>query len=592
MNIAMVRLGCQHLFRSSPRGVATLLLLTWFSTVTIGAEPKPFPSVDASLNDSFNSDIWQPLEQKEEARYQTYRPFQPIRPNTSRNDNDLDRDIARLNSLREDPSASNTPDGSSTYSSDSHQRTEDFEPFNLRVGLPDGQWRRIKSPTSGKEACLLLVRMNPEMGIVVVAEQLRPEVKFSDATLLTVSQERILGKYPDAVFGQKTTAEAAGITGVQYEARMTRGPEQMFSDNWIAAHNGYIYQVMIFGRTADASLVAATARQFRSDLQLIDPNRVADCPKLAASKRSTAFGYQIDLTDLGWLAIDRDKTVLEVTEFAAMDGNGNLIVISAIPLPGRAANLEHLKKAFLAHSSFGREGDEVVRTLPYRAGNWQCEEIHAWRVLNGERTPYCMRIIAGQHCAYYLVGWQLHGNEKTLDPLRSALNRFTILADNPVEQANLNQGQQLYSGLTLNDVGLACYKSGDYLAAADFFNLARKMSPRDPAITDNYLEVLVRLDRADEALAALAEVPAEIRNTPPFRALQARLLERKGDGQEAGKMYQQLFADGCTDEATLVEYVGSCVSKERYDDALTAVEAVLKRKPTLTVERLQATLYS
>jgi tetratricopeptide (TPR) repeat protein len=481
------------------------------------------------------------------------------------------------------PSASNSRVG---------WQTESFAKLNIRASWSASQWERLPAEINAN-ACLILGRLSPKICVMLIAEQVGPEVKFNRATLLTVSQAIMREKWPNATYGKESDEVAAGMSGVQYEVRLSNGTENLCWNNWSAAHNGYVYQVVTFGLAEDADKVAATAREFRKNLQLIDPDRVSECPNkaLIARQRSAAFGFEIDLTDLGWVGIDcKDK--LAATQFSAFGGNGDVVVICATPMPGRSASPELLKKAFLARSGFGRTGDEIVRTTPYRAGKWQCEEIEAWRTLNGERTPYCMRIVASERCAYFLVGWQIHGTRQTLGGVRDALNRFTILADPTIEQSKLSEGQQLYAGLALNEVGLACHENGDYVMAIDFFNLARKLSPKDPAITSNYLELLLKLDRADEALAALKEVPADLRNTPRYRAMQARLLAKKGKVEDSTKLYEQVFADGCTDEQMLAEFVGTCTAAERYDDALAAIEAVLQRKPTLVVERLQATMLS
>jgi tetratricopeptide (TPR) repeat protein len=119
-----------------------------------------------------------------------------------------------------------------------------------------------------------------------------------------------------------------------------------------------------------------------------------------------------------------------------------------------------------------------------------------------------------------------------------------------------------------------------------------EFAPSSEAFATNYLEVVSKLGRNDEALAFLETKKATYSKSFVMRALKAKLLCQKGDTAAGCKEFAKLFADGCTDESTLMAYVEVANAAKAYDEELAVVDAVLKRKPTVAMQRLQAGIYA
>src|SRR5262249_23232992 len=157
---------------------------------------------------------------------------------------------------------------------------------------------------------------------------------------------------------------------------------------------------------------------------------------------------------------------------------------------------------------------------------------------------------------------------------------------------NLTAGQIKSYGVILNNVGMLTLNSGNVLASIDFIRAAYQLNPQDEVVLSNYVDALVEVDRVAEARQLVEKNLSQNPHSMPLRAICARLLAKAGDMAAARRVQAEMFADGCTDEELLAVYLKLAVDAKAYDEAISTIDLVAQRKPTLQVQRFRATVYA
>ncbi|HEX5471072.1 MAG TPA: tetratricopeptide repeat protein [Lacipirellulaceae bacterium] len=469
--------------------------------------------------------------------------------------------------------------------------TKRFEDLNLEVDDPGTPWVSLDPKRFQPIACLMYVRTSPKMAILVIGEAVGIETKLDNASVADIVQAQIRGKSPSIKFSDQHAETCGGMEGTAFHASIVE--QNMYWSNWCAWRNGYSYQVIVFGEASKSTEVDKTASALRKHVRQIEPNRVAHMKGLEIVDRyeSKAFGYRIDLTNLGWMRSKAVEAAVPGSDFAAVTGRGNAIAVICVPLPERTSDTEPVVEAMTAPFNLDKTGNEIIRTSPYRTGGLVGQEIECLRGA-GEKHSHCLfRVVSDKRCAYLTCGSATLDTPENMAEVRRVLDRVTISEGRAPDVTNLTDSQRNRAGIVLNKLGLLYLNRGDLVASLNDLSSALKYAPSNEVVMANYLVVLAKLDRTDEALASAEKFLHDHPHSLNTRSLHAELLCKKGDFAAARKDYASLFAEGFTDEIALKNYIDVCIRDKAYDEALSAIEAVMQRRPTLLVQRWQAGLY-
>ena len=203
-----------------------------------------------------------------------------------------------------------------------------------------------------------------------------------------------------------------------------------------------------------------------------------------------------------------------------------------------------------------------------------------------------MRLISDDGCAYVVWGWSLADVRQDAARVQRSLDRFSVRPHQAVDVAQLPEYQRDGCALVLNEIGLQYHARGDDVAALDFVRSAATMAPSCAPCVINYVEVLSKLDRSDEALRYLEQRKSLYGENIRFEILKAKLLIQKGDLTAARAVYANLIGRGFSDDAIVLTYIELAVASKAYDEALATISGVMEKRPTIFLQRWQAGLYA
>jgi tetratricopeptide (TPR) repeat protein/transglutaminase-like putative cysteine protease len=381
------------------------------------------------------------------------------------------------------------------------------------------------------------------------------------------------------------------VPGLIFEVDVSTSPYKLHYAYWVGTRNGFAYQLIVFGDASHAAQVRDELNIHLRGLRQIDPEKISHVAgaNLAQKFSSPAFGYEVDLTDLGWVRSAPAEEGASENEFSAARGMAAVRVLPC-PLPHRRPETETLAKAMVMH--LGLDYPSGCRDRkPIRLGALSGEQFSAQRVIQGTPVQYRIRLLADDRCAYLLVGVTAHGTDD-LANAEQALDRVRIVSRDLPDNPPLTERQGMLCGAMLNEFGTAAYRHGDTPAANDYFACSLKCDPTNEVSLGNYVEVLVELNRTGDALALVESQLAKSPDNLRLATLQARLLANQGKDSEARKAYADVFARGYADELALKQYLDLVVKTNNYDEGIVAAEAVAKSNPTVRVECWLAAMHS
>jgi hypothetical protein len=163
-------------------------------------------------------------------------------------------------------------------------RTTRFDDLNLSVNMPSGQWTKQDPKKTGSRACFLISRRDPTIVISLAGERVGTAAGATNNSLLAESQAKMKQLPSGEIERDEQPLAANGIDGLTYEATADHGDATVHYSIWVAAHNGYIYKLAVYGDQKDRAEIDSTMRRFVSGMKQIQPTRVAQAASKAKSR--------------------------------------------------------------------------------------------------------------------------------------------------------------------------------------------------------------------------------------------------------------------------------------------------------------------
>jgi tetratricopeptide (TPR) repeat protein len=469
-----------------------------------------------------------------------------------------------------------------------------LDKYNLVFDLPDAPWVKLDGREINPDIALMLRWDERDITFAMVPERAGVERAMTTDALVSGVQSRGRGGSDNTTIYAQREETFNELAGVHYEADSTSLGRAMHRAIWVAAKNGFTYQLHVYGPQAAAEQINEALHEMGQRLHQIDPNLVAhaDGYEGAADFDSPQFGYRVELANTNWASWG-DKSLEDVgMEYTARLGEQAMLAVMPVQLPDREIDLETLTVALLRRIKVSYPGPDIIRTGRLETQKHPGRSVEAWSSMTGTKRRTVARVIVGDRRALLVFGWVSNDDPDTRTALEDALDRVKETARANSAQPELTVTQRNVSALVNNDMGVDVQSRGDNVTATEFYKFAAELLPYDEQVFSNLINSLMLAKRTKDALAVVNERVANATPNSPLRALQARLLLDQGDEPQARKVLADLFRAGYFDENTLGTYIGLAFEAKVYDEAIGVVEHVVQSQPTLHVRRIQAVLYS
>lgn len=459
------------------------------------------------------------------------------------------------------------------------------EEWNFSLTPPDASWLPQAPSALTPLACAAYRKQGTEIHAMVVAERslamlddgLEPVVMTVKANLAAKNEVREQREEPVTVAGVafRRLISTAWSPAVKAE---------MAYEHWVGTHQGYVWQVVIWGASERRAEVAEAASGLIRGFRILDPERRAPVQATDLDVERPAHGYATRLAEFGWQPWRGGKDVQDpppaMADFAARTASSVVLVMPyQHRLAGGPPPLEALARAFLAELDFSYErssDDYTTRTLEQpRPG---LEITTEREVEDGQAFLYLFRIHQDGAQAWMVGGWTRKAPKRTLDKLREALDAIRLTP--PVAAAAPADGRAPVSAQFMNQIGLWHHQRDETEAALRGFREASRLEPEDRTYLENITHALEKRERFDEALA-LMESAKERSFARDHGHLMRRawLTLRASRADEATRQVLDLISDGYKQHGEMLEFINQLLDQEHAAGACAVADAYAKAQP-------------
>ncbi len=470
-----------------------------------------------------------------------------------------------------------------------------FEDLNFAFEKPSKEWTKVDPAKLNNAASLALVRGNPEIYFIVIAEKAGPAM--DTALLKDLVTKRLRGKALEFEIALEKEERAGGLKGASLGAKALVQGQHIYYRYWVVGHNGYGYQLFAYCPAESAWRVELHFQRLLRCFHLIDMDR-----KFSGSVgepigvfESQAFRYRINPLP-GWSVWPEAADSVPAAEYAAtLDAQNTCVFVIPLPLQGRPADPDDLEAVFLPELGFQPGGTEVQKAEGVgkdqgRPGKAPIEYT-ASITEEGIEFQYLWRVLQKNECAYLVGGWTVLGGSRGGKSLRNAIDQFTPL-EGEVHADRVKPELRVRTAHLLNEVGIREYRSEKFGQAAERFRLAAHYQPANPTYAVNMVDALTEFDGYEAALDAIGGLLERHPSAQAHEVLRAQLLYKLERYGEAVQSYATAASIETLSEDDIFSFASAAVTAERYDEVLETLDEMLTQRKSVTLRRWRASVLS
>ncbi len=441
--------------------------------------------------------------------------------------------------------------------------------FSVAPGTP---WFQLPNPENvNPEACLVMRIARPEMWAMAIVEEVG-DMKVEAYEDLTRSNYLAMG----APIGPEP-AEKVEIGGVTFRRMTTTGSVMKIGkkipityESWVSVHEARAYQ-FTFWSPPNKEKLEEKARSFMAGFRSLGKPLVTSLQDFDAP----GWGVSASLASLGWSDWEGGEVDAPHACFRATRA---FCALQVIPLrwDNEVLDPEAAKAALLGLMDFeyplGVEGQKGWSDPDSEVSG---HEYSARRTVDGTETYYHLRVAAEGRLSWLVAAWTVGDPQAHAGALKEAMDAIKL---SPGEGDSPENGPRT-AALAFNNAGLHHYTAARYDKAAGFFRQASEKDKTDPIFIGNLVDSLDEMDRDEEALSLLAELPENLAESDSLRLKQALLLVSGGKPLEADALFRKLHTAGSLDENGAYAWVRSLLGAEENAAALEAARTYATAKP-------------
>ncbi|HZZ27313.1 MAG TPA: tetratricopeptide repeat protein [Pirellulales bacterium] len=438
-------------------------------------------------------------------------------------------------------------------------KTAKDERLNFQFRPPDAAWTQADAKRFNRDATLAYVRKFPEMYIIIIAERPGAELNLDLDQLKEITHANILAAAPKAQQVLDRPEKVHGLEGARIETEATLAGSPLYQVRWLCTHNGFAYQVLVFGRQSDSAKISSTADRVLSGFSMLDTHLVCHAEGITQLPDYTSNddGISLHLGDRGWQAWDRLPAMYPAAQFGGLLGRDAMLLVFPIHFLDLKPPLVPRLEAFLALAGCPDFSEPISRRTEMQLHGLsvtQCIFQHTNE--HDQKVFHRLALVHNRDCDFCFVVSSTKSDELASEILQDVLSRaqFTVpaqISGQPFRSAEENQRY----GKFYNFAGLHFVRTRETLASEPYFLTALKNAPDMAPALDNYVNICIQNGHNQPALEALDHYRAAWRNEPTLQLAHAWLLSKVNRAADALDEYQKAFSGEARNDDYFSAYV-------------------------------------
>lgn len=465
-----------------------------------------------------------------------------------------------------------------------------YDEHNFTMNAPGLAWTARPDDALQPGAVVSYLREFPTVGFTVISEPVGVAATLSlDELEKVVADNLRRGGARQVELVDRKPVTLNGMAGAQLDFHAPIDRANLSYRFWVYSGNGYMYQLIGHSLVADERRMRQVIEPMVSSFRQIDPKRVIQTPGFEPLARfqSPRYGYVIDLKDdplwRRWTAVTDEVPSAEV---GALLGNDTAMVVIPVSFVVDAPEDETLAPVMLRLLDMEWEKVRGLRRINEgKLSGFACDYV---RDLNGTRWEYRLKVLRGDGFGYLAAAWT--GKPDRVKTLPLLLDRVTRPGVDPVrpDVKSLTAEERKSHALILSEIGLHYFYEKAYERAIRYFQTCSPLDPQNDVIRANEVQALIMQSKFEKGIEVARKHLADCPDRPVLLCKLATCLDNTAKDDEAIALYRKAFAGDYQNDFQFENYVVMLMEAEKFDDALTAVEAYRKHATDVSFLLLQA----
>lgn len=462
------------------------------------------------------------------------------------------------------------------------------EEWNFSLTPPDKSWRPQAPSSYSPLACTAFHKPADQVYAMVIAEH--------SAALLDNGLDAMLHSVKTSIASkskvrqqQEKRVKLAGLDFINLSTvAWTEGVKKEIAyEHWIATHQGFAWQIMVWGDSDKRTTVADSARALVEGFRVLDMTRQAPGLDAKLDVNRPVHGYKTAISRMGWQSWPTEKgsdPLPDLADFGAQTLSSVVLVMpyhhqmEEAPVPAAEA----LARACLGEYDFTYRRDNSDFTTRTIEKPFSGLEITTERESDdGNRYLYLFRIHQSGKHAWMLAGWTRKTPGITLATVRTAMEGIELFEPTTPPTVSLNSETRTENlSKFVNQIGLWYNDREEWPAAISYFREASSINPDDRTYFENITHVLESQNKFEDALTVMdAASERSFASDHGHQMRHAWLLLKAGKIQEGTAKLQTLIKEGYQQHEAVLSFINELLKGDHHDEARTVADAYAKAYP-------------
>lgn len=456
-----------------------------------------------------------------------------------------------------------------------------FEDLNFKYAFPGKPYVEMNAKSINPEATFVIMRSYPLIYFMIIAEQGGVDLDIDSKRLCEISKSNLQSAATDAKFIKEEELVLNNMQGICLYSDATALNLKIAYVHWVYSHNGYLYQLIAWGRQSDRGIIYKEAKQLFTNFNQLEPEKIIYSASAApfGSYTSSKFGYTIDLQNTAWTNWTEVHSDYSQAEIGGITVDNSAFMIFPVVLPAEPPSLEALTNVLLKSMAIKYPDDNFKDLKSVSQDHLTGQEFN-YQDSEDPEYRYRFRILAGKNVGY-LVSVMTWNDNSDLDRLYAQIIkaiRFDSIDPSADRRAEFSDQERLNHATHYNRFGIFFYKAKQYDQAVAYFKQAINLVATDAQYILNCMDAYNQLGQYQEALTLLEKYLPNHKSNQELSSWHAWLLKHTNRPENAIEVYQHLFSTDYRNDEDFTVYVRLLADAERRQELQDAFEAYLKKR--------------
>ncbi|GJQ59409.1 MAG: hypothetical protein SCALA701_22100 [Candidatus Scalindua sp.] len=473
---------------------------------------------------------------------------------------------------------------------------QQFNDFNYKYKFPGHPYVIMNAKKINPDATFAMLKTKPQILFIIIAEKVGLSGDTKTENLLEVVMANLKSFATTCNFLEKSEYSVNGIEGIRVNADVVLNNQQISYVIWVAAKNGFYYQLHIFGNKNDTEYIKEQANLLFANFEIIDEEQVYYSNRTGpfGSFTSETFDYTLDLNGTSWNKWKDFESYFPAAEIGTFINNDICAVVIPVHYATETPSLDGVSQALLACMDIEYPNNKIEELHSINEADMHGYTFDYEKESNGTWYDFRLKVLSGSDRGFLIAALAPKGTPEKDKLFEEIFNNihFNTKDSHPFDLQQLTPSQRKKEAEIINWIGLFYFQAKQYSTSVKFFKLAMEMYPKRVVYLTNVLDAYDMLQQHKEALAYLSNYGEIHKDNQEVLSYKAWSLSNSGRSKEALEIYEGLFDGNYRNDDAFITFVYLLAEQKEWETINRVFDKYSKSGETITLTLIRADLFN